>query len=144
MPTQGDYFDMKAIPFNSQKDIPPILFDAEICRLAGEMKRVGINWQPHVGCFVWDPDEIIKIDSPFPHRIYFILSLPRFIDIFGSIEAIVEKLVWLPTWHQARMLCHQLGVTDDDLANEWQSGTVFSPGEDLHQIYRRIGDALQK
>ena len=29
-------------------------------------------------------------------RIYFILILPRFLDIFGSIEAIAEKLLWLP------------------------------------------------
>ena len=55
----------------------------------------------------------------------------------------VEKLVRLPTWHQARMVYQQLGVTDNDLANESKFWTVFSPGEDLQQIYRRIGIALQ-
>ena len=119
---------MKVIPFNSQKDIPPILFDAETCRLAGEMKRMGINWQPHVGCFVWDPDEIIKVDSPFPHRIYFILSLRRFVDLFGSTQAITEKLVWLPTWHQSRLLCQQLGVADQAVIDIWQGTTSLSPG----------------
>lgn len=135
---------MPEIRFNPEKDLAPIPFSERICRLASDLKKLGLNWQPHVGCFVWDPDGFIKTESPFPGKIYFILSLPRFIKIFGSVENMVEKLVWLPTWHQARMLCDQLGVTEDDLANAWQSGTVFSPGEDLHQIYRRIGDALQK
>ena len=56
----------------------------------------------------------------------------------------VEKLVWVQTWHQARMLYQQLGVADDGLANEAQFWTAFSPGEDLQHIYLRIGNALQK
>ena len=64
--------------------------------------------------------------------------------MFGSLAHVVENLVWLPTWHQARMLCQQLGTTDDELANDWQSITAFSPGEDLVQLYRRIGEALQE
>jgi hypothetical protein len=135
---------MRAIRFDPEKDLPPIPFSERICRLASDLKNLGLNWQPHVGCFVWDPDGVIKTESPFPERIYFILSLPRFIEIFGSIENMVEKLVWLPTWHQARMLYQRLGVTDDGLANESRFWTAFSPGEDLRQIYLRIGNALQK
>jgi hypothetical protein len=88
-----------------------------------------------LGCFVWDPDELIKAESPFPHRIYFILNLPRFIDIFGSIEAIAEKLIWPPTWHRARLSCRQLGVPDSAVANIWQSRTPPSAGDELRQIY---------
>lgn len=134
---------MTPIRFNPEKDLAPILFDERVCRLALDLKNLGLNWQPHVGCFVWDPDGIIKAASPFPGRIYFILSLPRFIEIFGSIANMVEKLVWLPTWHQARLLCEQLGATDHDLANGRQTGTAFSAGEDLLELYRRIGDTLQ-
>jgi hypothetical protein len=97
-----------------------------------------------VGCFVWDPDKHIKAQSPFPHRIYFILSLPRFIDIFGSIEAIAEKLVWLPTWHQARLMCQQLGVPDQVVANIWQSQTPPSAGAELVKIYKLIIGALRE
>ena len=122
---------MKPIRFNPAKDLAPIPFDEQICRLASDLKNLGLNWRPHVGCFVWDPDGFIKAESPFPGRIYFILSLPRFVDIFGSIASMVEILVWLPTWHQARLLCDQLGVTDDDLANEWHSTKTFLAGEDL-------------
>ena len=134
---------MKPIFFNSQKDLPPVVFDTQICRQANELKQLGILWRPHVGCFVWDPDEHIKAESPFPHRIYFILSLPRFIDIFGSIEAIAEKLVWLPTWHQARLLCQQLSVPDQVLANIWQRQPPPSPGEELGEIYKLLIGALK-
>jgi hypothetical protein len=134
---------MTPIRFNPEKDLAPIPFDERVCRLALDLKNLGLNWQPHVGCFVWDPDDIIKVESPFPRGIYFILSLPRFIEIFGSIANMVEKLVWLPTWHQARLLCEQLAVTDHDLTDDWQSGTTLLPGDDLLGLYRRIGDALQ-
>jgi hypothetical protein len=135
---------MKPIPFNSQKDLAPVSFDTRSCRLANELKQLGIPWLPHVGCFVWDPDEHVKVESPFPHRIYFILSLPRFIDIFGSIEAIAEKLVWLPTWHQARLLCQKLGVPDRAVVNIWQSRTPPSTDEELRQIYKLLIGALKK
>ncbi len=135
---------MKPIPFNPQTDLAPVAFDLQVCHLAVEIKRLGIKWQPHVGCFVWDPDAHIKADSPFPHRIYFILSLPRFIDIFGSVEAMVEKLVWLPTWHQARLLCQRLGVSDDDVAHIWQRRKFGAVGEELQQIYGLLIKALQK
>lgn len=135
---------MTPIRFNPEKDLAPIPFDERICRLALDLKKRRLNWRPHVGCFVWDPNRFIKAASPFPGRIYFILSLPRFIEIFGSVERMIENLVWLPTWHQARLVCQQLGVTDANLAHEWQSGNTFSPGEDLYQLYRRIGEALKK
>jgi hypothetical protein len=134
---------MKPITFNSQKDLAPVIFDSQTCNLENELKRLGIPWKPHVGCFVWDPDEHIKAESPFPQRIYFILSLPRFIDIFGGIDAIAEKLVWLPTWHQARLLCQQLGVPDSAVANIWQSQTPPSAGDDLRQIYELLIAALK-
>ena len=135
---------MNPMPFNSQKDLPPVVFDTQICRLANELKQLGIPWQPHVGCFVWDPDEHIKVESPFPHRIYFILSLSRFIDIFDSVEAIAEKLVWLPTWHQARLLCQQMGVSDEAVVNIWQSQIPISAGEELRQIYTLLIGALKE
>lgn len=135
---------MKPIPFNPRKDLAPVVFDTKICRLAAEIKRLGIPWQPHVGCFVWDPDEHIKAESPFPHRTYFILSLPRFVDLFGSIEAIAEKLVWLPTWHQARLLCQQLGVPDQIVATIWQRQTPPTAGEELVQIYKLLIGTLKE
>ena len=79
--------------FDPEKDLAPMPFDKRICRQALEMKKTGLEWRPQVGCFVWDPDEFIKPTSPFPDRIYFILSLARFIEIFDTVDQIAEKLV---------------------------------------------------
>jgi hypothetical protein len=135
---------MKPIPFDPHKDLAPMVFDPRICEMALEIKRLGISWRPHVGCFVWDPEKIINTDSPFPHRIYFILSMPRFLDIFGTVKEMVTRLVWLPTWHQARMLCKQLGVPDEDVTQIWQSQLMSSAGDELQEIYALLIDTLKK
>lgn len=59
---------MKPIPFNSHENLAPVVFDTQTCRLAKELKQLGIPWQPHVGCFVWDwdPDKHIKANLRFP------------------------------------------------------------------------------
>ena len=91
-----------------------------------------------MGCFVWDPDRYIPAESPFPLRVYFILSLPRFVDIFGSPAAVAEKLVWVPTWHQARLVAERLGVTADRVAGLWDGEGGCAPGDELLGLYRRI------
>jgi hypothetical protein len=93
---------MSSTKFNPEKDLPPIPFNQKICQSALEMKPLGLMWRPHVGSFVWDPDNNIKQASPFPDRIYFVLSMPRFLENFGNTMKMVEQLVRLPTWHQAR------------------------------------------
>jgi hypothetical protein len=128
---------MSPIPFNpASGDLPPIPFDDEICALAQQLKENGLPWQPHVGCFVWDSENLIRSDSPFPNRIYFILSLPRFIDLFGSREAIQEKLIWLPTWHQARLLCQQYSLDPGETKRRTR------PAEELQSLYRLLLDGL--
>lgn len=121
---------MKPIPFNPDTDRAPIPFHSDILKLALDLKRAGLEWHPHPGCFVWDPDRHINVPSPFPENVYFILSVPRFIDIFGSIDAVRDELVWLPTWHQARLVCGALGVEDDM--------PLLPAGQDLAALYQRI------
>ena len=134
---------MQPIRFDPKKDLAPIPFDEDICRLAADLKELGLDWRPHVGCFVWDPHEYINAESPFPSRIYFVLSLPRFLDIFGNVESMVEKLVWLPTWHQTRLICNQLGVTAPSELMVEQPKEPFSPAQDLKFLYKRIADTLK-
>jgi hypothetical protein len=111
-------------------------FDIELCEMARTLKQAGLPWRPHVGCFVWDPDRYIQPASPFPHHIYFILSLPRFLEIFGSLDAIQAKLIWLPTWHQARLLGHRYGI------NPAPRSSTDAPAEELKTLYRLIYDAV--
>jgi hypothetical protein len=127
---------MRPVAFNPANDLPPIPFDHELGRLAQALKQSGLPWRPHVGCFVWDPEKHITPPSPFPERVYFILSLPRFVELFGSIEAIQEKTVWLPTWYQARLLGRRYGLADGCRHQ------AADPAQELKALYRRILDAL--
>ena len=133
---------MKRIPFDPSTDIPPTPFDQKYLQLALEMKKRGLSWKPHVGCFVWDREGCIEAESPFPLRIYLILSLPRFISIFGNLETLIDRVVWLPTWHQAFLRALDLGVDLDEIAELWSQGSVTSPGDELMGIYRLIIKAL--
>jgi hypothetical protein len=135
---------MKPIPFDPAIDLAPIQFDEGLTRLAQEMKQNGLSWKPHVGCFVWDPLGRIEPDSPFPARVYFILSLPRFLDLFGSLEAMTEELVWLPTWHQGRLLCRKLAIDDEQVADLWRASDIPAPGEELKGLYRLILECLKR
>jgi hypothetical protein len=128
---------MKPTPFNPETDYAPIPFTDEVCRAAKTMKDNGLSWQPHVGCFVWDADEHIQVSSPFPHRIYFILNLGHFLKRFGTVKNIADKLVWLPTWHQARLLCREFGVSEDKVRNA-SSNTK----EALISLYTLICESL--
>jgi hypothetical protein len=133
---------VKPIAFNPATDAAPIPFEETHLELARQMKKRGLAWKPHVGCFLWDPEAHIEAESPFPMRIYFVLSLPRFIGIFGSLEAVADKLVWLPTWHQARLLALQLGVETERIVGLWSSDPLPPPGQELAGIYRLILEAL--
>jgi hypothetical protein len=133
---------MKPIPFNPEADLAPIRFSKRRLVLAREMKDRGLPWQPHVGCFVWDVEEMIQPDSPFPDQVYFILSLPRFLSIFGSREKMRAKLVWVPTWHQARLLCRSFGVPDDAAAELWRGDNIKEPGDETCALYKLLINAM--
>ena len=118
---------MKPTPFVEGTDLEPIPFSLEHCALAKAMKKKALDWHPQVGCFVWDEEGHIEVPSPFPHRIYFILNLGHFLRIFETVENMKDKLVWLPTWHQAKIICENLNITqteiNDALCREEAEGT---------------------
>ena len=126
---------MKPIPFNVQEDLPPIPFDKRLRLLAQLLKEAGLPWKPHVGCFVWDPEAHIEVSSPFPGRVYFILNLGHFLKIFGTPDRMVERLVWLLTWHQARLLCSESGLAEQDVSAIWTGATSLSPGDEILALY---------
>jgi hypothetical protein len=84
---------MKSKPFDPKTDLPPIPFEDSCLQLAASLKEAGLEWTPHVGCFVRDPEGRIKVESPFPSRVYFILNLGRFLQIFESIDSMKKELV---------------------------------------------------
>jgi len=133
---------MKSIPFNPKTDLEPIPFSERQLVLAQRMKKNGLPWHPHVGCFVWDVEQIIKPRSPFPNHVYFILNMARFIDIFGSLEKMQEALVWLPTWHQARLICQQMGIKESTMARLLCENTTIKPADETAALYQMLLSAL--
>ena len=111
---------MKPTPYDPREHLAPTPFDSRHRAAAVRLKEAGLPWTPHVGCFVWDRDLHIEVSSPFPSRIYFILNLNHFLKRFGTVEAIADKLVWVPTWHQARLLLENYGETPSASA-EWRA-----------------------
>ena len=136
--------EMKPTPFDPEMDYAPIPFDPRHCLAARSLKEAGLQWRPHVGCFVWDGDGDISVSSPFPGHVYFVLNLHHFLKIFGSEAAMIEKLVWLPTWHQARLLCNQFGVSQEHIADIWNDDQSCTPGEDLLALYGLLHKQLRK
>lgn len=130
---------MKSTGFDPQTDIAPIPFELRHCLAAGRLQGAGLSWKPHVGCFVWDKSGAIEAPSPFPHNIYFILNLNRFLSIFGTIEEIEAKLVWLPTWYQARLLCSKLAIP---LNHSNRSDEPISPEDELLELYEAVRSHL--
>jgi hypothetical protein len=80
----------------------------------------------------------------FPGRIYFILNLGHFLKIFGTLDHMVEKLTWLPTWHQARLLCATFNIETEDVAAVWKTGSVLAPGEELSVLYGMLLSKLHE
>ena len=134
---------MKSTPFNEQTDLAPTPFDAELCQLAKQLKGAGLSWQPHVGCFVWDEAQVIEVSSPFPGRIYFILNLGHFLKRYGTVQDIAAQLVWLPTWHQARLLAQQIGIAPSQVKEALAGHDFGDPGSELSVLYRLILDHLK-
>ncbi len=125
---------MKQTPFDPEVDLAPLPFEPSHCEMAAALKAAGLPWRPHVGCFVWDRDGHIPAPSPFPNRIYFILNLGRFRETFGDDDAIQEKLVWLPTCHQARELLHRMGMDTEKIRASVRAAHGREPGEDLLEL----------
>ncbi|MGB5986442.1 MAG: hypothetical protein WBG37_14140 [Desulfobacterales bacterium] len=115
----------------SYEPLDPIPFTERLLTLALQLKQIGLPWVPHAGCFVWDHKGVVTAPSPFPRNVYFILSMKRFLGIFGEAEQMQRQLVWLPTWYQAMQLCQRLGIPAS------QSDSKPSTGEEtLIALYR--------
>jgi hypothetical protein len=135
---------MKSIPFNAETDKAPIPFNPVIVKAAQRLKELGLPWTPHVGCFVWDAENRIDVASPFPENIYFILSMPRFLSILGNVETMQQELVWLPTWHQARLLMDQLGIGTEALGAIFPGDSAVTPDDEMLAVYSILARALEE
>jgi len=134
---------MKSTPFDPEKDFAPIPLDKNMRQLAQELKSHGLVWQPQVGSFVWDPENTIPVPSPFPDRIYFVLNLNHFLKILGSIERMQEKLVWLPSWQQARQICLTLDIPHSQIQEKLRDNSIWSAQQETRVLYELILEKLK-
>lgn len=143
---------MKSTPFDQDRDYAPIPFDRRVLEAARDLKRAGLAWRPHVGCFVWDPDEVMPVPSPFPERVYFVLNIGRFTELLGSVAAMQEKLVWVPTWSQAQtLLAEGAAVSAADSGEPTvrpdgpgNGGGDSTAAEQLLTLYRQLQRSLTR
>lgn len=136
---------MKPTPFDPARDYAPIPFEPAVLEAARRLKAAGLQWRPHVGCFAWDPDGYMPVPSPFPERVYFVLNLGRFTEILGSVEAMQERLVWVPTWTQASALLAAAatpGAAANPVAAANPAATRTPGAAALLALYARLEAAL--
>ncbi len=133
---------MKPTPFNPERDLATMPFSQQVRDKALQLKQARLPWMPHVGCFVWDMDEHIQVSSPFPGRIYFILNLGHFLSRFQTIDGMIEKLVWLPTHHQARLLLERYGISNEHVHQRMEGNMTSS--EELLMLYELLLETLKE
>lgn len=133
---------MKPTPFNPERDLATMPFSQGVRDKALQLKQAGLPWMPHVGCFVWDADEHIRVSSPFPGRIYFILNLGHFLSRFQTIDGMIEKLVWLPTHHQARLLLEQYGMSNEYIHQSIEKD--MNSADELLVLYELLFETLSE
>lgn len=129
---------------NETYSLPPIPFDDRLMDMALDLKKSGLPWSPHVGCFVWDHHGLISTPSPFPKGIYFILNMKRFLAIFGDVKSMEEHLVWLPTWYQAVNVCQHLQISRSEIDHGGQCNNFFTAEDELIRLYKVIAQKLKE
>ncbi|MEM6472076.1 MAG: hypothetical protein AAF802_21120 [Planctomycetota bacterium] len=95
-------------------------------------------WEPRPGHYVLDLDHIVERASPFQPGVYFILNLDHFERLAGGKDALREKLVWLPTYQQAREILRTIGVADDEQQALLIAENAIAENCELGTLYQEI------
>lgn len=110
--------------------------------LAGQMRDLGLAWEPSVGHYVYDEAGLIEVPSPFQPKVYFILDLKHFLRRADTIETLKSKMYWLPQWHHARQIARDLGISEGTLTEKLLQQEVFSQEKELETLYRLITEKM--
>lgn len=79
-------------------------FSRRQIELAAALKEAGLPWRPRQGQYIYDLKRSIEPGSPFQSGIYFMHDFECFVNYFGSVQALAESCVWVPTFEEARTL----------------------------------------
>lgn len=109
--------------------------DLEI-ELARTLKSRNAIWNPTPGQFVLDDDQVFHHTSPFQPHVFFILDLQHFLRYTGTTEEMKRRMVWLPTWHDAREELQKLGLSHQQIADHLRSQKAIEEGRELESLLR--------
>lgn len=118
-------------------------FSTEQIHLARRLREAGLHWEPQAGHFVYDETNFCDRRSPFQDRVFFILNYDYFIDRVGGLQRFKDIMLWLPTWHDCRMLLRAMGVDDAEIANHLAKSHALEQRRELTAMYELILEQLQ-
>ena len=118
-------------------------FPSSLIERAKTLRKLGLEWEPQVGHYVFDGQSLIEKSSPFQPGVYYILDLKHFLRRAGTIDALKVSFVWLPTWHDARNILRELNVSDAFVADRLTSERAIERGDELMLLYDLIAERLQ-
>ncbi|HQH72941.1 MAG TPA: hypothetical protein PK360_12760 [bacterium] len=117
-------------------------FSDEEIRAAIELKQKGLNWEPQVGHYVWDEAGLIDTPSPFQEKVHLIHDQEHFSRRSERLAMLQASLVWLPTWHDARALLNQMGISNETIIHRLRSEKAIEHGKELLTLYKIIDEHL--
>jgi hypothetical protein len=109
-------------------------------QMAIAFKSGGVPWDPTAGHYVLDRESIVQRESPFQQGVYFVLNLPHFFKLAGGRDSFEEKMVWLPTWEQAREILRESGLSDQSLQSILHESDAIAEANELTKLYELIAE----
>lgn len=119
-----------------------VKFTQEEIELAQLFKAYGLPWEPAPGQFVLDQSELIETESPFQHRVYFILDLQHFLRRSGDLEGLRESMCWLPTWEEIRQVLRENGIQNCQVIQHLESSQALQQGTERLELYRLLEEHI--
>jgi pyridoxamine 5'-phosphate oxidase len=114
-------------------------FSNEEIALARRLKALALRWEPQAGHYACEDAD----DASGNARMHLVADLGRILTEFGSIDALRERLTWLPDWHDARRLLRGMGVRDDEVLARLAREGYFASGRELLGLYRMLLERLE-
>jgi len=115
--------------------------DTEI-QLAARLRGAGLHWEPQAGHYVFDVNGAIKAGSPFQAGVHLVTSPNAIVSALGGREAMIEGLVWLPTWENCRAWLADHGVESRRLVSALQNG-LEAGMSDREALYHLMLECLE-
>lgn len=113
-------------------------FSDEEIRVAKQLRRQGLSWEPMAGHYVYDETGFCKQPSPFQEKVYFILNYGYFMKTVGGVERFKEIMIWLPTWYDTRQILEAWQVSHQEIGEWLREQGALERGQERLALYKLI------